>query len=112
MWPIQSLLLLTAAVGALACEDCYGSNDAMLHKRLVGRMQPESLSATTKPKAPLAWGQINFLHTTDTHGWLEGHLKEQNYGADWGDYVSFTKYMRQKADDLDVDLLLIDTGNG
>lgn len=74
-------------------------------------MQPESLNATTKPKAPLEWGQINFLQTTDTHGWLEGHLKEENYGADWGDYASFVRHMRQKADDLDVDLLLVDTGN-
>jgi hypothetical protein len=39
-----------------------------------------------------------------------GHLKEQNYGADWGDYVSFTKGMKQKARKLGVDLLLVDTG--
>lgn len=44
-------------------------------------MQPESLSALSTPRSPLAWGEINFLHTTDTHGWLEGHLKEHNYGA-------------------------------
>jgi len=50
------------------------------------------------------------LHTTDTHGWLEGHIKEKNYGADWGDYVSFVKDMRQQADDMGVDLLLVDTG--
>jgi 2',3'-cyclic-nucleotide 2'-phosphodiesterase (5'-nucleotidase family) len=73
-------------------------------------MQPDALNATTKPRAPLEWGQLNFLHTTDTHGWLEGHLKEHNYGADWGDFVSFTKHMRQKAAELDVDLLLVDTG--
>ncbi len=24
----------------------------------------------------LDWGQINFLHTTDIHGWLGGHLQE------------------------------------
>jgi 2',3'-cyclic-nucleotide 2'-phosphodiesterase (5'-nucleotidase family) len=51
------------------------------------------------------------MHTTDTHGWLEGHIKEQNYGADWGDYVSFTKHMKQKARNLGVDLLLVDTGD-
>jgi 2',3'-cyclic-nucleotide 2'-phosphodiesterase (5'-nucleotidase family) len=54
---------------------------------------------------------LNFLHSTDTHGWLEGHLKEQNYGADWGDFVSFTKTMKKKAKELDVDLLLVDTGD-
>ena len=73
-------------------------------------MQPESLNATAKPRGPLEWGQINFLQTTDTHGWLEGHLKERNYGADWGDFVAFVSHMRQKADRLKVDLLLIDTG--
>jgi 2',3'-cyclic-nucleotide 2'-phosphodiesterase (5'-nucleotidase family) len=54
--------------------------------------------------------KVNFLHTTDTHGWLEGHIKEQNYGADWGDYVSFTKRMKEKAEKIGVDLLLVDTG--
>ena len=32
-------------------------------------------------------------------------------GADWGDFVSFTKHMKQKARELDVDLLLVDTGD-
>ena len=95
---------------ALACTSCYGPSDYVQHKRLVRRMQPEALNATTAPKGPLEWGQINFLHTTDTHGWLEGHLKERNYGADWGDFVSFVKHMRRKADHLEVDLLLVDTG--
>lgn len=47
---------------------------------------------------------------TDTHGWLEGHLRETNYGADWGDVVSFTAHMRAKAKELGVDLLVVDTG--
>lgn len=38
------------------------------------------------------------------------HLKEQNYGADWGDFVSFTRHMKHKAGNLGVDLLLVDTG--
>ncbi|KAF2718736.1 hypothetical protein K431DRAFT_252620 [Polychaeton citri CBS 116435] len=74
-------------------------------------MQPDAQNASTLPRSQLAWGQVNFLHTTDTHGWLEGHLKEQNYGADWGDYVSFVKGMRHKAQRLGVDLLLVDTGD-
>jgi len=41
---------------------------------------------------------------------LEGHLKQQNYGADWGDFVSFTKYMKSVAAGHGVDLLLVDTG--
>jgi len=99
---------------ALACEghnSCYGPlKDDVVLTRNVRRMQPDAQNATTTPKAPLEWGQINFLHTTDTHGWLEGHIKEQNYGADWGDYASFTKHMKQKARHLGVDLLLVDTG--
>ncbi|KAJ5598370.1 hypothetical protein N7537_008454 [Penicillium hordei] len=74
-------------------------------------MQPESLDATTQPKGPLNWGEINFIHTSDTHGWLEGHVKERNYGADWGDFVSFAKHMQDKAVEKNVDLLLIDTGD-
>jgi 2',3'-cyclic-nucleotide 2'-phosphodiesterase (5'-nucleotidase family) len=73
---------------ATACEgdhSCYGPlKDDVVLTRNVRRMQPDAQNATTTPKAPLEWGQINFLHTTDTHGWLEGHIKEQNYGADWG----------------------------
>lgn len=37
----------------------------------------------TPPSRPLEWGDINILHTTDTHGWLLGHQKssfpEPNY---------------------------------
>lgn len=47
---------------------------------------------------------------TDTHGWLEGHLKEGNYGADWGDVVSFTNHLKHQAGNMGVDLLLVDTG--
>jgi 2',3'-cyclic-nucleotide 2'-phosphodiesterase (5'-nucleotidase family) len=98
------------SLGVWACDDCSSSNGEVVQTRLVRRMQPDAQNATSPPRGPLAWGQINFLQTTDTHGWLEGHLKEPNYGADWGDFVSFTRHMRQKADDLGVDMLLIDSG--
>ncbi|THC87853.1 hypothetical protein EYZ11_012702 [Aspergillus tanneri] len=74
-------------------------------------MQPDSHNATNGPWRDLSWGEINFIHTTDTHGWLEGHLNEVNYGADWGDFVSFVKHMRDRAKQLNVDLLTIDTGD-
>ena len=83
--------LLAAIVPALTCEDCYGPHNDAAHVRNVRRMQPGAQNATSLPRSPLAWGQLNFLHTTDTHGWLEGHIKEQNYGADWGDFVSFSR---------------------
>ena len=37
-------------------------------------------------------------------------MKEQNYGADWGDFASFSQHMKHKAGSLGVDLLIIDTG--
>ncbi|KAH8926560.1 Metallo-dependent phosphatase, partial [Atractiella rhizophila] len=111
-------MLVPLTLGALslvslarACSDCYGPSSPLAHNRIVPRMQPDAQGATTGPRGPLAWGQINFLHTTDTHGWLEGHLGEQNYGADWGDFASFTSHMKDKAKKLGVDLLLVDTGD-
>lgn len=74
-----------------------------------------------QPKAPaadfssslrdLTWGQLNFLHTTDTHGWLPGHLLEPNFSADWGDLISFVSHMRRRADETGVDLLVVDSGD-
>jgi 2',3'-cyclic-nucleotide 2'-phosphodiesterase (5'-nucleotidase family) len=107
---IFAIAVLTLSLQALGCDDCTSSKRETVQTRLVRRMQPDAQNATSSPRAPLQWGQINFLQTTDTHGWLEGHLKEPNYGADWGDFVSFTKHMKNKANDLGVDLLLIDSG--
>ena len=42
---------------------------------------------------------------------MSGHLKEQNYGADWGDFKSLVKGFKHLAKKREVDLLLIDTGN-
>lgn len=57
------------------------------------------------------WRASIDIPQTDTHGWLEGHLKEQNYGADWGDFVTFSRRMKQTAGNMGVDLLLVDTGD-
>jgi hypothetical protein len=38
--------------------------------------QPGAISPVAGPLRNLTWGQLNFLHTTDTHGWLAGHLLE------------------------------------
>ena len=73
--------------------------------------QPSSPSPVAAPHRELQWGEINFLHTTDTHGWLGGHLQEPNYSADWGDYVSFAEHLKEKAEEEGNDLLLIDTGD-
>ncbi|KAI0172645.1 Metallo-dependent phosphatase-like protein [Hypoxylon sp. FL1284] len=73
--------------------------------------QPGAPAPVAAPMRELEWGQINFIHTTDIHGWLGGHLQEPQYSADYGDYISFTSHMRQKADEKGVDLLVIDTGD-
>ncbi|CED84330.1 5' nucleotidase [Phaffia rhodozyma] len=63
----------------------------------------------------LQWGDVNFISTTDTHGWLVGHQKssfpEPNYSGDFGDFASFIHWMKQKAVEKDVDLLLVDSGD-
>ncbi|KAF9885136.1 hypothetical protein FE257_000713 [Aspergillus nanangensis] len=73
--------------------------------------QPSAPAPLPAPLRNVTWGQLNFLHTTDTHGWLAGHLQEPSYAADWGDYVSFASRMREKADTQGADLLVIDTGD-
>jgi hypothetical protein len=73
--------------------------------------QPGAVEPVPAPMRDLIWGKLNFLHTTDTHGWHGGHLQEPQYSADWGDYVSFAEHMRKRADEDGVDLLLVDTGD-
>ncbi|KAI2643239.1 Metallo-dependent phosphatase-like protein [Xylaria nigripes] len=107
----SAALALALVPASLACEGCYGPTSHVEHVRHVKRMQPGALNATYGPKGPLEWGQLNIMHTTDTHGWLEGHLKERKYGADWGDFVSFSKHAKKLARKMGVDLLLVDTGD-
>lgn len=73
--------------------------------------QPGAVGPVEAPMRDLQWGQLNFLHTTDTHGWHGGHLQESQYSADWGDYVSFAEHLRRRADEEGRDLLLVDTGD-
>ncbi|KAF1836195.1 ser/Thr protein phosphatase-like protein family [Decorospora gaudefroyi] len=79
--------------------------------KAVSCVQPEAPSPKAAPLRDLPWAQLNFLHTTDVHGWWGGHLQEASFSADWGDYVSFAKHLRDKADADGSDLLLIDTGD-
>lgn len=75
------------------------------------RQQPSAPNPSSDEVRPLVWGDLNFLHTTDTHGWLAGHLLENEFSGDWGDFVAFTESMRAIATSNDQDLLLIDTGD-
>ncbi|KAF8859834.1 hypothetical protein BDZ45DRAFT_672988 [Acephala macrosclerotiorum] len=78
---------------------------------LAAAEQPQAPKPVVAPMRDLPWGQLNFMQTTDTHGWHAGHLQEAQYSADWGDYISFAERMREKADGLGADVLLIDTGD-
>jgi len=89
--------------------------------------QPGSRNPPPERRRPLEWGSINFLHTTDVHvrfpslsvpfasadsqGWVEGHIKEASYSADWGDVYSFIHHMKHKAHSEGRDLLIVDTGD-
>lgn len=38
--------------------------------------QPGAIEPIPGPMRDLTWGQLNFIHTTDTHGWIGGHFQE------------------------------------
>lgn len=63
------------------------------------------------PHRPLAWGDVNFVSTTDIHNWLLGHQHatwpEPNYSGDAGDLLSFLTHMRKEAERNGRDLLLM-----
>ncbi|KAJ6615583.1 Metallo-dependent phosphatase-like protein [Mycena sp. CBHHK59/15] len=81
------------ALGALSCASAH-EGEAQIPFR--GLSRPQTLPP---PSRPLQWGDINVIHTTDTHGWLLGHQKqsfpEPNY----------------RIQEKDVDLLLVDSGD-
>ncbi|CCF56992.1 hypothetical protein KAFR_0B06950 [Kazachstania africana CBS 2517] len=59
----------------------------------------------------LTMGQLNFIHTTDTHGWLGSHRLQRDYDADWGDFISFLELFDRNRMNEYQDLLIIDTGD-
>lgn len=73
--------------------------------------QPSAPQPQAAPMRDLKYGQLNFLHTTDTHGWHAGHLLEPSFSADWGDYVDFAARLREKLEAEGKDLLMVDTGD-
>ncbi|KAI0753174.1 Metallo-dependent phosphatase-like protein [Daedaleopsis nitida] len=109
---LTSLLALSlAALAVKACpEEEHGHGHAHGHER---RAFPQT--HLTPPSRPLVWGDVNIIHTTDSHGWLLGHQKasfpEPNYSGDLGDFASFVTHMKELAVLKDVDLLLVDSGD-
>ncbi|RPD57973.1 hypothetical protein L226DRAFT_492978 [Lentinus tigrinus ALCF2SS1-7] len=111
---MQLTSLLALSLAALAVRACPGEEHdhahAHQHER---RAYPQA--HLTPPSRPLVWGDVNIIHTTDSHGWLLGHQKtsfpEPNYSGDLGDFASFVAHMKQLAIEKDVDLLLVDSGD-
>ncbi|KAJ3805057.1 Metallo-dependent phosphatase-like protein [Lentinula aff. lateritia] len=103
-------LLLALRVTVNACSDEHAHDHSHAHQK---RLFPQT--QLTKPTRPLEWGDLNIIHTTDTHGWLLGHqhasFPEPNYSGDLGDFASFVQHMKQLAIEKDVDLLLVDSGD-
>lgn len=73
--------------------------------------QPFEVEPERLHKRSLSIGQLNFLHTTDVHGWLGSHLLQPDYDADWGDFVTFFSSFRESRLDDTQDLILIDSGD-
>ena len=105
-----ALSLLSLVPVAYSCS----GHEHQHHRRLVPS------ASLTPPSRPLEWGDVNIVHTTDTHGWLLGHQKhsfpEPNYrcvlisaillvvfiansraSGDFGDFFSFVAHMKKIA---------------
>ncbi|KIJ33525.1 hypothetical protein M422DRAFT_264454 [Sphaerobolus stellatus SS14] len=109
---ILSVFVAIAITPAFACEEGHEHE----HERRDSSVKPQTPTVSiASPTVPLVWGDINIIHTTDSHGWLLGHQKtsppEPNYSGDFGDFSSFVQHMKAEADRRGVDLLLIDSGD-
>lgn len=104
---LKSILAFAGLGATLACDD----HASHAHTRRTVPVRP--------PTRELEWGDINFIHTTDTHGWYLGHQKssapEPNYrsvpfalavrsgsqpdmcSGDMGEFLSFAQRMKEKA---------------
>ncbi|KAG6816705.1 hypothetical protein H0H87_003680 [Tephrocybe sp. NHM501043] len=106
---MKTATVIQAFCALSAVYACGDGHDYTLSRRAAAP------SSVTPPSRPLEWGDINILHTTDSHGWLLGHQKasfpEPNYSGDFGDFASFVAHMKELAIKKDVDLLLVDSGD-
>ncbi|BGP26851.1 5'-Nucleotidase/apyrase family protein [Rhodotorula toruloides] len=116
--PTLVLALVTLALAlALACSAIQPPQLTFARDDPLGArtaQQPDAHPPTHAhwPYRPLPWGELNILATTDTHGWLLGHLRnEPSFSGDWGDFYSFVKRMKDEARRRGVDLLLVDSGD-
>ncbi|GAA5849619.1 hypothetical protein JCM5353_004409 [Sporobolomyces roseus] len=110
LFPYLSILLLQALPSSALQLPFKAPNQAQDSTRLT--QQPDSTSPTDWPYRELPWGEVNVISTTDTHGWLLGHQRnEPSFSGDWGDLYSFVSRMKDEARRRGVDLLLVDSGD-
>lgn len=90
----------------------WSGSGILTDNSVVSKQQPgSSLPNFSAPIRNLSWGQINIIHTTDSHGWLPGHLLEPVFTADWGDLYSFVSHMKEIGKSKGVDVLFVDSGD-
>ncbi|KAF8342584.1 Metallo-dependent phosphatase-like protein [Cantharellus anzutake] len=103
-----SLALFLGVLALRACACAGEHSNEHFHAK---RSFPGATQTTAWPSAPLVWGDVNFLHTTDSHGHTKASYPEPNYSGDFGDFKSFVTHMKQEALKRGVDLLLVDSGD-
>ena len=77
------LLTPTIILGLLAVVSACPDYEARADDHSTYSTRAAPFPPLTLPTRPLQWGDINIIHTTDSHGWLLGHQKtsfpEPNY---------------------------------
>jgi 2',3'-cyclic-nucleotide 2'-phosphodiesterase (5'-nucleotidase family) len=69
------------------------------------------LSIPLSNPIPVQTTRFFLYHTTDIHGWVNGHPHEPKLDCDFGDWVSFMEHRRAWAKANNVELFLFDTGD-
>lgn len=108
-------------LGLTSVQACWDDGDGRFDKRMGDyyhqqRLHQRAFPGSTVPDGSenmrsITWGDLNFIHVTDTHGWLTGHPTEEISSGDWGDFVSFNEHMQAEADRRGVDLVVVETGD-
>ncbi|KAJ3213136.1 hypothetical protein HDU67_003353 [Dinochytrium kinnereticum] len=86
---------------------------ALAASSLAAPCQKADISGISLPDRPLRWADWNFLHTTDTHGYQAGGGKDNDglYSANWADWTVFVRDMKRKAEAMDVEMFVVDSGD-
>lgn len=93
-------------------EQTHDSSLFSPYSRITLQQQLKSrLPNLNEPLRDLTIGKLNFLHTTDTHGWYLGHLNQKQYSSDWGDFISFHSNLLEGINNQGSDLLMVDSGD-